>query len=215
MSRSGFLFFVALSALSTVSATTLSACSSGDVAVGSSSQELKKKANGAPTGDGHTCSWDDAVSHDSATGATTTTPAANGPYKVGDTFKSPDSCNDCSCTAQGITCTAQACAPGGGGSCTYGGKTYASGATFRSTDGCNGCGCQNGAVSCTELACAPAPACKKTGCSGEICSDQDIASTCEFKASYACYQTATCEPQGNGQCGFTPTAALTQCLASK
>lgn len=189
-------------------------CSSGDVAVGSTQQAIKKTPSGGATGNGATCSWDDAVS--STGGGTTTTPSSSAPYKVGDTFKSADGCNDCSCTAQGIACTLLACAPGGGGACAYGGKSYASGASFPSTDNCNTCSCQaNGDVLCTERACAPAPGdCKKTGCSGEICSDHDLASACLWTAAYACYQTATCERQASGQCGFTETAQLTQCLAT-
>lgn len=55
-------------------------------------------------------------------------------------------------------------------------------------------------------------ACVKTGCSGQICADQDRFSTCEFRPEYACYRTATCERQADGACGFTKTAALTSCL---
>ena len=55
-------------------------------------------------------------------------------------------------------------------------------------------------------------ACRKTGCSGQICSDKDTVSTCEFRADYACYQAATCERQTNGQCGWTMTAELEACL---
>jgi len=60
---------------------------------------------------------------------------------------------------------------------------------------------------------APA-ACRKTGCSSHLCSDQDLISTCEFRPEYACYQQATCERQADGNCGFTPSAALTSCLAN-
>ena len=188
-------------------------CSSGDVAVGSSQQALKKTPNGGATGNGSACSWDDSVSNSGGA----TTPSPNGAYNVGATFKSTDGCNDCSCTAQGIACTLRACAPGGGGdTCSYGGKSFASGASFPSIDNCNTCSCQaSGDVVCTERACAPAPTdCKKTGCSGEVCSDQDLASACLWTAAYACYQTATCERQASGQCGFTETAQLTQCLAT-
>lgn len=58
----------------------------------------------------------------------------------------------------------------------------------------------------------PQGACVKTGCSGQICADQDMFSTCEYRPEYACYQTATCERQANGQCGWTQTPALTACL---
>ena len=60
---------------------------------------------------------------------------------------------------------------------------------------------------------AAAP-CKKTGCSGTICSDEDMVSTCEFKPEYACYQQATCERQDDGQCGWTKSADLDACLAN-
>lgn len=51
------------------------------------------------------------------------------------------------------------------------------------------------------------------GCSSQICSDQEGAiSTCEYREEYACYQTATCERQSNGQCGWTNTPALRECL---
>lgn len=53
------------------------------------------------------------------------------------------------------------------------------------------------------------------GCSSQICSDQrDVISTCEYKEEYACYQTATCERQVNGQCGWTETPTLSSCLNS-
>ncbi len=55
-------------------------------------------------------------------------------------------------------------------------------------------------------------ACRKTGCSGQLCSGKDTVSTCEFRADYACYQAATCERQTNGQCGWTMTAELEACL---
>jgi hypothetical protein len=39
-----------------------------------------------------------------------------------------------------------------------------------------------------------------------------VATTCEFRPEYACYQRATCERQPDGTCGFTPTPELTKCL---
>ncbi|HYC83255.1 MAG TPA: hypothetical protein VEB60_01760 [Candidatus Paceibacterota bacterium] len=57
-----------------------------------------------------------------------------------------------------------------------------------------------------------AKACKPTGCSGQICADEEMASTCEFREEYACYESAVCERQANGQCGWTETAELTSCL---
>ena len=55
--------------------------------------------------------------------------------------------------------------------------------------------------------------CYVSGCSGQICSEQQGAiSTCEYKEEYACYKTARCERQTNGQCGWTQTPALAACL---
>jgi len=64
---------------------------------------------------------------------------------------------------------------------------------------------------------APTPVAPKTcyvgGCSGQICSENpDVISTCEWRESYACYQTATCELQQTGECGWTETPALNSCL---
>ncbi|MDQ5950691.1 MAG: hypothetical protein QG585_633 [Patescibacteria group bacterium] len=51
------------------------------------------------------------------------------------------------------------------------------------------------------------------GCSGQICSDQkDVISNCMWTESYACYATAKCERQQNGQCGWTETSQLKMCL---
>jgi hypothetical protein len=58
-------------------------------------------------------------------------------------------------------------------------------------------------------------ACFVGGCSSQICSDQEgLISTCEFRPEYACYQTATCERQTNGSCGWTASPALEACLVS-
>ncbi len=60
----------------------------------------------------------------------------------------------------------------------------------------------------------PQAACVKTGCSGQLCAEQHMFTTCEFRPEYACYQSATCERQANGQCGWTPTPELTACLGA-
>ncbi len=55
--------------------------------------------------------------------------------------------------------------------------------------------------------------CFKGGCSGQLCTDSpDMVSTCEWREEYACYQSAICERQPSGKCGWTKTPALTQCL---
>lgn len=58
----------------------------------------------------------------------------------------------------------------------------------------------------------PKAECIISGCNSEICSDEQLSSTCEFREEYACYRTATCELQANGQCGWTQTESLKSCL---
>jgi hypothetical protein len=58
----------------------------------------------------------------------------------------------------------------------------------------------------------PAPACFRTGCSGQICADHQVITTCLFLPDYACYQAAECTRQADGNCGYTQTAELAACL---
>ncbi len=57
-------------------------------------------------------------------------------------------------------------------------------------------------------------ACKVAGCSGQLCVEATAEgmSTCEYRAEYACYKTATCERQTNGSCGWAQTPELKSCL---
>ncbi len=58
----------------------------------------------------------------------------------------------------------------------------------------------------------PAKRCYVGGCSSQLCtSEPDMASTCEYREEYACYQTATCEVQATGECGWTETEELKSC----
>jgi len=54
--------------------------------------------------------------------------------------------------------------------------------------------------------------CIKTGCGGQVCSDEEVFSTCEWRTEYECYRSARCERQANGECGYTQTRELTACL---
>ena len=54
--------------------------------------------------------------------------------------------------------------------------------------------------------------CMRTGCSGQVCSDQDVMTTCEYRTEYECYKKAQCERQTNGECGWTQTPELKSCL---
>ncbi|HET9955868.1 MAG TPA: hypothetical protein VFQ61_15265 [Polyangiaceae bacterium] len=67
-----------------------------------------------------------------------------------------------------------------------------------------GCGCSV----------PPAGDCKRSGCSGQLCVEpgDDRVTTCEWREEYACYQTASCERQPTGACGWTPTPELKACL---
>jgi eight-cysteine-cluster-containing protein len=58
----------------------------------------------------------------------------------------------------------------------------------------------------------PKKPCMKTGCSGQVCADKEVITTCEYRTEYECYKKAACERQANGECGFTQTAELTACL---
>jgi hypothetical protein len=136
-------------------------------------------------------------------------------YPAGASFPAADGCNQCSCQADGtVACTLKQCA------CDYSG---ASGRKYvaQSPEACKAvrftcvqgqqaffddCGC----------GCAPEPTgCKVGGCSKQLCVDAngaDVVSTCEWTEAYACYQTATCEPQQDGACGWTQTDELRKCL---
>jgi len=60
--------------------------------------------------------------------------------------------------------------------------------------------------------------CVPGGCSGQLCVDENEASnivtTCEYSESYACYKSASCERQPDGECGWTMTEELQSCLDS-
>ncbi len=65
---------------------------------------------------------------------------------------------------------------------------------------------------------AASESCKIGGCSAELCGDagdgEELASDCAWLESYACYESALCERQAGGACGWTQTAELNACLAS-
>lgn len=54
--------------------------------------------------------------------------------------------------------------------------------------------------------------CRATGCSGEVCSDQEVITGCVYLPQYSCYKTARCERQPSGACGWTSTSELRGCL---
>ncbi len=80
----------------------------------------------------------------------------------------------------------------------------------------------SGSACCTSTASEPprvagaSPAatggCRATGCSGQVCADADVMTTCEWKPEYACYREAVCARGADGACGWVQDAALRACL---
>lgn len=83
-------------------------------------------------------------------------------------------------------------------------------ATVRCAAGTTCVANEDGSASCEP----DAGACVRTGCSGQICADSDVITTCEYRPEYACYESATCERQADGRCGWTETPELAACLDS-
>ena len=56
--------------------------------------------------------------------------------------------------------------------------------------------------------------CVVGGCSSELCHEagEDVVSPCVWRDEYACYKSATCSRQSNGECDWTPTSDLLKCL---
>ncbi|WP_437524096.1 hypothetical protein WME79_35355 [Sorangium sp. So ce726] len=55
--------------------------------------------------------------------------------------------------------------------------------------------------------------CKVTGCSGQVCADEEVATTCEYREEYACYKEhGVCERGASGECGWRATPELEACL---
>jgi eight-cysteine-cluster-containing protein len=57
--------------------------------------------------------------------------------------------------------------------------------------------------------------CRIGGCSGQVCSDEDVITDCAYREYYACYANAVCARQSNGECGWTMTPEIQQCLSEK
>ena len=61
--------------------------------------------------------------------------------------------------------------------------------------------------------------CLQAGCSNQLCLPAQHSlgpafSTCEWRPEYDCYKNAVCELQPTGECGFTLTPELQNCLAN-
>ncbi|MCX8178951.1 MAG: DUF5667 domain-containing protein [Candidatus Aenigmarchaeota archaeon] len=67
----------------------------------------------------------------------------------------------------------------------------------------------------TDTAYIPSVKCVVTGCSGQICSESEVMSTCDFRPEYECYKYAVCEVRDDGRCGWTKTPEFEKCLGIK
>lgn len=54
--------------------------------------------------------------------------------------------------------------------------------------------------------------CVITGCSSQVCADEEVITDCLYKEEYICYQKATCERQDDDQCGWTITKDIQACF---
>lgn len=57
-------------------------------------------------------------------------------------------------------------------------------------------------------------ACRATGCSGQICADHDVVTTCEFRQEYACFRCMKCT-RVDGACQWKRGPDWERCTADK
>ncbi len=51
----------------------------------------------------------------------------------------------------------------------------------------------------------PVTPCLITGCSRQLCQEEEAVTTCEWQEEYSCLTYAKCAPQDSGKCGWTET----------
>jgi eight-cysteine-cluster-containing protein len=124
----------------------------------------------------------------------------------------------------GSPCEVEKCGPAPGmpnGDCGDGTMSGPSGRCLHNGDG--SCGweileCANGGGGTVEPEPQPivGEGCQVGGCSGTLCTKkgEDVVSTCEWREEYACYRSAECKVQTDGNCGWTQTEELKGCLAA-
>lgn len=138
----------------------------------------------------------------------------------GERFAADDGCNQCACESNGkVVCSLVAC----NDACNYDDpeRSWVSkDATMctairylcvqgkRAFSNACGCGCEPDAGNVNTQ-------CQVGGCSHELCVDASapgVVSPCIWRDEYACYEDATCEPQSDGRCGWTPSDELRACI---
>jgi eight-cysteine-cluster-containing protein len=67
-----------------------------------------------------------------------------------------------------------------------------------------------------EGGCVQDSDCMRTGCSDQLCDDEEVVTTCEWREEYACYSQrfARCVCM-EGQCGWERNRRLAQCLRER
>ncbi len=73
---------------------------------------------------------------------------------------------------------------------------------------------ENSTPSLRSAGCRSDRDCFRTGCSGQVCSDEHMLTTCERRAGYGCYRKpfARCGCI-EGQCAWEDNAAMRACLS--
>lgn len=57
--------------------------------------------------------------------------------------------------------------------------------------------------------------CRITGCSGEVCADEEVITICIWKPEFSCYQDkGVCERGQDGECAWRQTSELQQCIVA-
>lgn len=121
----------------------LVACTSGDVAVGKTDQQLLSRKDGKATGDGKTCSWEATAAYDTAVSNASSSPSSG-------TADPNTPVSDDKDPAEKTTS-----APANGPTTPITTGPYGIGDDFPSLDGCNECTCTAKGIMCTVRACAP------------------------------------------------------------
>ncbi|VVC72122.1 Uncharacterised protein [uncultured archaeon] len=61
------------------------------------------------------------------------------------------------------------------------------------------------------LECSTDSDCMATGCSGQLCANRSISTTCEYRREYACYRLTSCGCSG-GKCVWGSNPDFAECL---
>ncbi len=54
--------------------------------------------------------------------------------------------------------------------------------------------------------------CQRTGCSGQVCAAEEVATDCMWSEQYQCYDQAICGVTANGTCGWIDTPEFMECM---